>query len=887
MLGAGVRMPHPPAANFSASNTNYTDMRNVPPALTHLHHLSCAFGSHQPFNWQTELHQKLLDESPPETIDLPTAAGKTFGVIRCWLAAAAAQPLKTPRRLIYVVNRRAVADQVFEDALGIAKKAKSGPLQEILTQSIPSTDPNEPLSVFAFRGQRSIDQAWQIDPSRLSILVGTPEMLGSRLLFRAYVGSGNWRRAQAAGFVGQDAWWVLDEPHLAEPFWKLLQGVKTVQQKKGTSLRPFWVTAMGATNRGEGTSDLASGIAADERLQSRLKASKKVHVLKEPTDHPDFLKRTLKILESRMSEDACLSVGIIVSTVRLAKQIYTDLEKRKLVGAPPVYSITGAMRGFERDAILAGEGFKSAFLSGPRPRSSSAILVGTQCLEAGFDGDFDLLISDIPNIPSVLQRLGRLNRIGAASESDAYFMAIKGSEKITDKIAEASHSWLRGDSDVEWSELSGSWRDDRPSILERWKNTDSHARSMLSEPVVACPKFGEMEALLFAASTEMSRASKARTDLFINGIESPDQSEVLFLWRNESQYLDRELAVEALQFRPPVPAEMAQLSMRAAREFISLLARRLGTGAKQIWQSCLVVSRDLQSSQPLFDFYKGKLTPTQRIAGRLVILHPLAGGYDGSFLNADSASPVHDIRDQCGETQRNPITQIWNGSAFTAPTIDAEPQAPGADAEYASLIPSGLVLGEKSRDFFEKSGWAVFHRRNSAATKNSAPVSLKDHTDDVSHLILALGAAFELPADMIERLHAAAQLHDLGKAHHSFQRYLGNHDVEAPIAKSGRRGGGKSPFRHEALSVLEAESHDDLTKALVGSHHGYGRPLFPADSLPPRANATTLAEADGESLTRFAALHESYNPWALAWLESLLKSADARASAASEGNEEL
>jgi CRISPR-associated endonuclease/helicase Cas3 len=87
--------------------------------------------------------------------------------------------------------------------------------------------------------------------------------------------------------------------------------------------------------------------------------------------------------------------------------------------------------------------------------------------------------------------------------------------------------------------------------------------------------------------------------------------------------------------------------------------------------------------------------------------------------------------------------------------------------------------------------------------------------------------------------------------------------------------------------VLEAESHDDLTKALVGSHHGYGRPLFPADSLPPRANATTLAEADGESLTRFAALHESYNPWALAWLESLLKSADARASAASEGNEEL
>ena len=863
-------------------------MKIVPFDSTQSHPLNCAFCFNQPFAWQTALYQKLVEETPPESIDLPTASGKTFGVIRCWLAAAAAQPLKTPRRLIYVVNRRAVADQVFEDALAISETAKSGPLHEILTQAIKGTDPDEPLSVFAFRGQRSIDHAWQNDPSRLAILVGTPEMLGSRLLFRAYVGSGNWRRAQAAGFVGQDAWWVLDEPHLAEPFWKLLQGVQRVQ-KKGISLRPFWVTAMGATNRTQGAPDLAVRVADDDRLQPRLMASKEVNVLNKPTESVDFLKRTVRILKERLTENTSLSVAIIVSTVRLAKEIYTDLEKRELVGSPSIYSITGAMRGFERDEILAGEDFKSVFLSGPRPRSRSAILVGTQCLEAGFDGDFDLLISDIPNIPSVLQRLGRLNRIGAAPVSDGYFMAIKGNEKFTNKIAEESHAWLKGESDQEWTELSGSWLNasQRPSILDRWKNTDSHARANMSELVVACPTFGEIEALLFAASTQMKGASKPRTDLFINGIESPDQSEVLFLWRNESQYLARELAVEAMQFRPPVPAEMAQLSMGAAREFLVLLARRLSGGDPSLWKSSIVASKDLETWEPLFDYFKGKLTPTQRIAGRLVILHPLVGGYDGAFLDAASLSPVDDIRDQCGETHRNPIARIWDGSALVPPSTESTLQPPSADADYARLIPKGFRFREKSRDFFEKSGWAVFQRRLSETGGSTAPVSLQEHTEDVCRLVVRLAEIFELPAELVEILRSGGMGHDTGKAHVSIQRYLGNHEPKNPIAKSGRPGGGKSPFRHEALSVLEAGDQSELTKALIGTHHGYGRPLFPSDSLPPRANASTLSDADGDSLKRFAELNRIYTPWTLAWLESLLKSADARASAASEGNEEL
>lgn len=854
---------------------------------SHSTSLQTAFGSSQPFEWQSSLFGDLASASPPEVLDLPTASGKTFGVIRCWLAAAIDRPLMVPRRLVYVVNRRAVADQVYEDALQISEAAKSGLLHEKITKALKLTDDTAPLSVFAFRGQKPIDQAWQVDPRRLAILVGTPDMLGSRLLFRAYVGSGNWRRAQAAGFIGHDAWWVLDEPHLAEPFWELLQGVKRVQNRK-TILRPFWVTAMGATNREVKAVSFSNGVASDTRLQSRLTALKAVRVLGDGLDADGFLKKTTQTIKDHLEKDANCSVAVIVSTVRLAKSIHAELKKKTLPGSPEVYSITGAMRGHDRDRVMEAENFRSSFLSGSRPRSRASILVGTQCLEAGFDGDFDLLISDIPNIPSVIQRLGRLNRIGATDESNAYFIRVRGGEPKQDKISSESLSWLLGPSQEEWCQLSGSWRQDRPSILERWKHSDSNTRARLSEPPVACPKFGNFEALAFAASTEMNGSSRARTELFINGIESPDQGEVLFVWRNETRFLPQgSLAVEALRFRPPVPAEMAQLSAGAAREFLVALAKRLAGKDSVIWKSCVVVSRDLQSWGPLFELNKGKLTPASAISGRIIVLHPMAGGYEGSFLEAACEGEVGEIRDICGDPLRNPITMIWDGSSFIQPVAGAHAKPPSADDDYASKIPAGCVFGEKSRGFFEKSGWAVFHRARAVSQKNSAQVSLNEHTEDVCRLVASLAESFELPEHMIETLRCAALWHDSGKSHHSFQRYLGNHDLSKPVAKSGRRGGGRSPFRHEALSLLQAETNDELAKALIGSHHGYGRPLFPADSLPPRIGAASLGEADGESLSRFAHLHEAYSPWAIAWLESLLKSADAQASAASEGNEEI
>ena len=75
-----------------------------------------ALAGNLPFPWQTLFYQHLLAGKLPGRCDIPTGLGKT-GVIAAWLAALGAaleDPVTgklVPRRLVYVVDRRAVVDQ--------------------------------------------------------------------------------------------------------------------------------------------------------------------------------------------------------------------------------------------------------------------------------------------------------------------------------------------------------------------------------------------------------------------------------------------------------------------------------------------------------------------------------------------------------------------------------------------------------------------------------------------------------------------------------------------------------------------------------------------------------------------------------------------------------
>jgi CRISPR-associated endonuclease/helicase Cas3 len=202
-------------------------------------------------------------------------------------------------------------------------------------------------------------------------------------------------------------------------------------------------------------------------------------------------------------------------------------------------------------------------------------------------------------------------------------------------------------------------------------------------------------------------------------------------------------------------------------------------------------------------------------------------------------------------------------------------------------------------------------------------VHLRVHSEDAAEamagLLDALGPVVP-PADHA-LLVRAARWHDLGKAHFAFQEMLvkkfpADHPTRrgGPWAKSDRVHSGRSPrkhFRHELASALGAleQGEPDLLCYLVAAHHGKVRTAIrsrpaerPAaserlalgvvegDELPETdlgdglvVPATTLrldvmdvGETDGRPTwaTRVAALLETYGPFRLAYLESLVRAAD-------------
>jgi CRISPR-associated endonuclease/helicase Cas3 len=167
----------------------------------------------------------------------------------------------------------------------------------------------------------------------------------------------------------------------------------------------------------------------------------------------------------------------------------------------------------------------------------------------------------------------------------------------------------------------------------------------------------------------------------------------------------------------------------------------------------------------------------------------------------------------------------------------------------------------------------------------------------------------------------SASLHDAGKADTRYQAYYAGGspygpDADKVLAKSGQRhlrrgawerAGLPRDWRHEALSVRLAlinpkfaEANDpELVLWLIGTHHGFGRPLFPhadpkdaerrpnllrvfdvAGNLEPGPGPQSLAfDFNGLDWAQiFEGLKRRYGIWGLARLEAFVRLADHRAS---------
>ena len=203
-----------------------------------------AVAGHAPYPWQRRLYKELVAGRVPAAVAIPTGLGKTVCVLLALLAR-----LRNPslaRRIVYVVDRRAIVDQTAAVIRGWIDRIGELPELARAFERCAAFPGAYPVGLGVLRGGVVDDGGWRVDPARPTVLVGTVDMIGSRLLFAGY-GVGRSRRAMDAGLVGHDALLVLDEPHLAPAMGGLLGGLARLDA--GPELCVMVVSALGGGDR--------------------------------------------------------------------------------------------------------------------------------------------------------------------------------------------------------------------------------------------------------------------------------------------------------------------------------------------------------------------------------------------------------------------------------------------------------------------------------------------------------------------------------------------------------------------------------------------------------------------------------------------------------------
>lgn len=420
--------------------------------------LTKALGLSEPdlvFPWQQRLLSGFLTGALPGSIDTPTGLGKT-SVMAIWLVARAFGA-ELPRRLAYVVDRRAVVDQATDEAERLQKFVEANPG----TKAGLGVD-SKMLPISTLRGQLVDNHDWLEDPSMPAIIVGTVDMIGSRLLFEGYRLSRK-MRPYHAGLLGSDTLVVLDEAHLVPSFERLLDAIARFTAEFGPAdeelrkvVPSFKLLTLSATGRNSDGN--CHGLGKDDFehdvLSKRLNAPKRL-ALKQPaearaSENPstDEKKRQIKdnLVETlaqeawQLAENGRMPRRILVfcdkrevaqkMETTLTKLAKGDQKSRQAKVEIETELFVGGRRVFEREQ--AKERLKElGFLAGSEvARTKSTFLIATSAAEVGVDLDADHMVCDLVPWERMVQRLGRVNRRG---DGDATVVVVVEPEPVPKK----------------------------------------------------------------------------------------------------------------------------------------------------------------------------------------------------------------------------------------------------------------------------------------------------------------------------------------------------------------------------------------------------------------------------------------------------------------------
>lgn len=362
-----------------------------------------AAGFH-PYEWQRQVALNGL----PEILPVPTGLGKTEGAVLAWAWRRIAQQAE-PLHLVYCLPMRSLVRQTVERLRKCFERLKATGYPEI--------------SVYQLMGG-GIDEEWAGRPDQPWVLVGTQDQLLSRVLNRGY-SMNRYEWPVHFGLLNQDCRWIIDEVQLMGPgLWTTVQ-LDWMRRKRFKSLKPCLTTWMSATMAAsflataDRKRDKCDTSAApdlnfnDPALSARRKASRPVQWAEK--NDP---KGIADLVEGK-HQAGTLSL-IVCNTVEMAREIFLALPSEPT----PKILLTSRFRRQDREAhetrLLKFED-KRRKHSGPIPDDPGLICVSTQVVEAGLDISAHRLWSELAPWPSVIQRLGRLNRDGLDNDAKAWF----------------------------------------------------------------------------------------------------------------------------------------------------------------------------------------------------------------------------------------------------------------------------------------------------------------------------------------------------------------------------------------------------------------------------------------------------------------------------------
>ncbi len=899
-----------------------------------------ALTGHGPFPWQIEMFQRFLRGDLPEACDIPTGLGKT-SIIPIWLLALAERGRSVPRRLIYVVNRRTVVDQATDEAIQIRAKLEnfeSGdprPSSGIIAarhrvaddlRCLTANSKSVPFAISTLRGQFADNREWSADPGRPAVIVGTVDMIGSRLLFGGY-GCGFKTRPLHAGFLGYDSLLVHDESHLEPAFQQLIEAIRDEQRDRelaplGEEMR-FKVMELTATTRGSGKLlRLTTQDRSHPEVVKRIGAKKSL-VLHSFEGYDDKDKLPEKLVElALVYENAKQAVLIFARSVETVETVAMRLEKAGKFSL----ILTGTMRGWERDRLVEHPAFKR-FLprTVPADDDETVYLVATSAGEVGVNISADHLVCDLSTFESMAQRFGRVNRFGRRDDTRINVVHPKefDDKELSDRLRKTLALLVK---------LDGKGSPDAIDSLDR----EERYAAFSPEPATLLTS----DILFDAWSLTTIRddlPGRPPLEPFLRGVTDPEFEETQVAWRDEVRYLsgprwNDDQRSSLLEDFPLKPHELLRdRSSRVFRHLEGLSKRHSGQYA---W---VVAPNGKVTALPLDEL--ADKDRKERIHGQTILLSPEVGGLNKGLLDEKSTGQVEDVASEALPSapvrrcrirydaanvivaKPGELTPLIEGMRLIY-TIDMRAGADELDEEDEPGLQVSEFNDGNRTPLFRFWRWYELPRSADGEGSGTAQEAVlwAVHTEDVYRRAEAIVAHLTLP-DQIKRVVVlAAFFHDFGKLRSSFQRTLGNITPDRPLAKSASNRGSvklETNYRHEFGSLLQLEallrsgatgsmpslafelaaklgydihaeldwvrSDDDLAdlaRHLLATHHGRGRPHFPPDEIfdpeHPRSDATSVASAIPR---RFARLQRRYGRWGLAYLESVLRAADYAASA--------